>query len=111
MLNRLAEKFLALLTKFGILGPKDHPNTIFVRLAKRYALVAQDASEEFMRNLKKNPRTVTGNIIAACSTAMLKIQQNTIAQLDDIVAWRAVDTYHRADAARVVFASCLIEAL
>ena len=62
-----------------------------------------------MRDLKQNACPVACCFVAAGRTAVLKVQQDSIPKLEDLVAAGTVDTDDRAYAAGVMFVSLVVQ--
>ena len=68
-------------------------------------------AEKLVRDLDKDARAIARKRIGANRAAMLKIEQDLEAVLDDLVALHALDVGNEAKAAGVVLIGGLVEAL
>ena len=76
---------------------------------QRQAGLAELAGEELVGDLEQHPGPVTGDLIASGGPAMLKVQQDALAKLQDLVTGRAVNVDDCTDAARVVLVRRIVE--
>jgi hypothetical protein len=64
-----------------------------------------------MGYLEQDARPVTGRFITAGGAAMLKVEQDPVAQLEDVMAGRAVDIDDRTYTAGVMLIPRLVQTM
>ena len=82
---------------------KHQPHAVFARRRQGEAEFVGLAREELVGNLDDDSRAVPRHRVASACAAVLQVDQNLDALLDDIVGLLALDVDHKADTAGISF--------
>ena len=96
---------------FAVARQKELADRVIAGLRQDYAQPLGFRREKFMRNLHEDAAAIPELGIGSNGAAMIKIEQDLQAQLDDFVARRVMQVGDESNAAGVVFLRGIVEAL
>jgi hypothetical protein len=109
--HRALDLLLAGQPRGVLLRQEDHPDAVLAGGRQRHALARHLLAQEVVGNLGEDACAVAHQRIGSHRAAVVQVEQDLQALLDDAVALLALDVGHEADAAGVVFVGGVVETL